>query len=133
MKSTTAHDADAIPDDGERNEHPLMVAVRLWDRFWFSPADPTSLGLMRISAGLVVLYIHLIYSIGLTGYVGPDTWVLNKGWTDKPGESGVNDFLRNGNTWQAPARPGTIWMARSSRARRCGRSTFTSRTRPGSG
>jgi hypothetical protein len=91
---------------GEAGEHPLMFAVRAWDRFWFRPADPTSLGLIRISAGIVVLYIHLAYSFGLSGYVGPDTWIVNKGWTNKPDETGVMDYLRKGQTLQAPS---TTW------------------------
>jgi hypothetical protein len=104
MKTTTVHDAHSGPaGTGEANEHPLMTPVRGWDRFFFHPADPTSLGLMRICAGIIVLYVHFVYTIDLMGYIGPDTWILSKGWTDKPGEGGVLDFLRNGNAWQAPS------------------------------
>jgi hypothetical protein len=96
MKTTTHEDT---------NEHPLMFVARAWERFWFQPTDPTTLGLMRVCVGVIVLYVHLVYCIGLTGYLGPDTWVLNTGLTAKPqpGEEGVMDFLRNGNTFQAPS------------------------------
>jgi hypothetical protein len=49
--------------------------LRGWARFWFSKADPTTLGLMRICCGLVVLYAHLTYGWGLLGYVGPEAWI----------------------------------------------------------
>jgi hypothetical protein len=100
MKTTPAHDPEGRDDADER---PLMFAVRAWDRFWFKPADPTSLGLIRLCVGLIVLYIHIVYSFGLTGYVGPDSWIVNTGWSNKPGESGVMDFVRNGNTMQGPS------------------------------
>lgn len=59
----------------------LGGAFRGWDRFWFTPADPSSLALMRIFAGLLVFYVHLTYSWGLFGYVGPNAW-LNQGVAD---------------------------------------------------
>lgn len=49
--------------------------VRAWNRFWFSPADPTTLGLIRLCAGLVVLYIHLIYTFDLQLLLGKHAWV----------------------------------------------------------
>ena len=61
----------------ERREHPLMFAARAVDRFFFRPADPTALGLMRITTGILVLYVHLVYCIGLSNYLGPDAWVVN--------------------------------------------------------
>lgn len=107
MKTTTAHDAPTRPTGrGESDEHPLRTVVRGWDRFWFNPADPTTLGLIRVSAGLVVLYVHLVYCIGLMNYLGPDAWVVNTGWSDKTGEKGVTDFVRHGNPQQVP---GSSW------------------------
>lgn len=91
------------PEPPGEEVSPLGRAVRAVDRFLFQPADPTTLGLMRISVGLVVLYIHLVYCVGLEGYLGPNTWVVNHAWSDKPGESGVTDFLRHGNPFQTPS------------------------------
>ncbi|MFO0842909.1 MAG: hypothetical protein U0797_11015 [Gemmataceae bacterium] len=75
---------------------------RGWDAFWFTPADPATLSLMRVFCGLVVFYVHLTYSWGLLGYVGPDAWLnqsvadyiqkelpvyaLPWNWTDGPAE-----------------------------------------------
>ena len=74
MKTTTVHDAHTRPaGHGSEGEHPLMFLLRGVERFFFQPSDPTTLGLIRISAGLVVLYVHLVYCIGLMNYLGPNT------------------------------------------------------------
>ncbi|MGH7172550.1 MAG: hypothetical protein ACRELG_19905 [Gemmataceae bacterium] len=113
MKTTTTHDAHAEPSGPpEGDEHPLMFAARNVDRFFFHPADPTSLGLMRIATGVLILYVHLIYCIGLTDYFGKYAWVNNfhtkylrndvpvqspsSNWKDGPGES--NGVTYNGQT-----------------------------------
>ena len=31
---------------------------RAWDRFWFRPSDPTTIGLIRLCTGLVVVYVR---------------------------------------------------------------------------
>jgi hypothetical protein len=49
--------------------------VRAWDRFWFSKADPTTLGLIRICAGLITLYVHLAYTGDLQQLFGKDAWL----------------------------------------------------------
>src|SRR5712664_2058363 len=46
-----------------------------FNRFWFAPADPTSLGLIRICTGIIVLYMHLIYATGLQTYFGANAWL----------------------------------------------------------
>src|SRR5437868_790271 len=53
----------------------LTSIVRTWDRFWFRPADPLPLGVMRLFAGAVILYIHLIYSLDLQALVGKEAWL----------------------------------------------------------
>lgn len=53
----------------------LRDAVRGWDRFWFRPADPTTLGLIRICVGLVTLYVHLVYTFDLQQLLGPHAWL----------------------------------------------------------
>lgn len=46
-----------------------------WNRFWFTPADPTTLAAVRICTGLVLLYVHLACVADLTQFVGPSAWV----------------------------------------------------------
>jgi hypothetical protein len=62
---------------------PVLVAVRNWfgeavagwQRFWFTPADPATLALIRIFAGLMLLYTHAVWSLGLEDFFGPHSWV----------------------------------------------------------
>lgn len=49
--------------------------VGLIDAFFFRPADPATLGLLRILCGLAVLYVHLSYTFDLQKLVGKDAWV----------------------------------------------------------
>ncbi len=43
-------------------------------RFFFLPTDPSTLGFMRIMAGVLLLYVHLAYSFDLKALVGPNAW-----------------------------------------------------------
>ena len=43
-----------------------------WNWFWFKPADPIVLGLMRILVGSMLLYTHLVWSLGLDTFFGAD-------------------------------------------------------------
>jgi hypothetical protein len=45
-----------------------------WRRFWFTPADPTSLAVMRILFGGMLLYTHIVWGLNLEGFVGRDGW-----------------------------------------------------------
>lgn len=46
-----------------------------WDRFWFTPAAPQTLGLLRILAGGMLFYTHLVWSLDLMAFLGPHSWV----------------------------------------------------------
>jgi len=46
-----------------------------WNRFWFSPEDPATLCLIRILAGSMLLYTHLVWSIGLEDFFLPTGWI----------------------------------------------------------
>jgi hypothetical protein len=56
--------------------------VKSWSNFWFRPGDPTTLCLMRILAGIAVVYIHLAYSWDLQNFFGKDAW-LNTEFANK--------------------------------------------------
>ncbi|MBN9121717.1 MAG: hypothetical protein J0I06_21690, partial [Planctomycetes bacterium] len=45
-----------------------------WVGFWFPASDPTTLGFVRICTGLLVLYIHLAYSVDLQQFFGKQGW-----------------------------------------------------------
>jgi len=46
-----------------------------WNRFWFMPSDPATLGLIRILTGAMLFYTHLIWSLDLESFFGPRGWV----------------------------------------------------------
>jgi hypothetical protein len=48
------------------------AAVDGWNRFWFTPADPATLGLIRLLAGAMIFYTHLVWTLDLEGFLGPD-------------------------------------------------------------
>jgi hypothetical protein len=58
-----------------REERPVRDFLRAWDQFWFAPRAATSLAVMRIFAGGLMLYVYLGYSLALLSYVGPNSWV----------------------------------------------------------
>ena len=43
-----------------------------WNRFWFTPSRHETLALIRICTGLMVFYTHLVWSIDLMGFLGPE-------------------------------------------------------------
>ena len=46
-----------------------------WDRFWFTPADPTLLGLIRVLTGLMLVYTHAVWGLDLDDFFGRDPWL----------------------------------------------------------
>ena len=46
-----------------------------WDAFWFTPADPTLLGLIRILTGLMLLYTHAVWGLVLPEFFGEGGWL----------------------------------------------------------
>jgi hypothetical protein len=46
-----------------------------WARFWFSPADPTLLGVLRICCGVVVLAVQIVNSVHLQSFLGEHAWI----------------------------------------------------------
>lgn len=43
---------------------------RRWADFWFAPTDPTTLGFIRVVAGLLIIYIHLAHALDLQAFFG---------------------------------------------------------------
>jgi len=68
----------------------LKGIVQGWNRFWFTPADPTLLGFMRICCGLVVLYVHVAYTQDLQELFGKDAWIS---------QASINEYRRE-QPWQ---------------------------------
>ena len=45
-----------------------------WNAFWFTPADPAPLCLLRLLAGGMILYSHIVWGMELEAFVGPNGW-----------------------------------------------------------
>jgi len=48
---------------------------RAWNAFWFTPTDPATLSLLRVLAGANLFYTHLIWSLDLSAFLGPEGWL----------------------------------------------------------
>ena len=53
---------------------PTKNPWRRWVQFWFRPADPTTMGFIRLVTGLLAVYVHLAYSFDLHAFFGPNAW-----------------------------------------------------------
>jgi hypothetical protein len=53
----------------------LRALAEGWQRFWFTPADPTVLGLIRIFAGLMLVYVHVLSGLQLQELFGAHGWL----------------------------------------------------------
>src|SRR5262245_29134991 len=49
-----------------------------WDSFWFSPTSPSTLSAIRVLAGAMLLYTHLVWSLDLNGFMGPTGYLPPK-------------------------------------------------------
>jgi uncharacterized membrane protein YphA (DoxX/SURF4 family) len=83
--------------------------VDLWNRFWFTPAEPHTLCLLRVLSGSLMFYTHLVWSFDLTEIIGPNPWTPSSvahGVYEKWGR----DFSY---TWShfdwLPSTPAVIW------------------------
>src|SRR5262249_26386027 len=56
-------------------EDSARALARSWDTFWFSPADPTLLGLLRTLTGLMLVYTHAVWGLALPDFFGAGSWL----------------------------------------------------------
>ena len=52
-----------------------LSAVKAWNRFFFTPADPTSLGLIRILLGSLFFWDLAVLGVDLRDYLGSEGWI----------------------------------------------------------
>ncbi|MBA2115853.1 HTTM domain-containing protein [Bremerella alba] len=77
-----------------------------WNGFWFRPTDPATLGLVRIFAGSMLFYTHLVWSIDLTGFIGEQGRF----------SADLVDRMHQGSTfafsylWLFDGNPAMLWM-----------------------
>lgn len=46
-----------------------------WNRFWFTPTAPATLSAIRVFAGAMLFYTHLVWSRDLYSFLGPNGWL----------------------------------------------------------
>jgi hypothetical protein len=46
-----------------------------WNRFWYTPVEPTLLGLIRILTGLMLLYTHAVWGLALSDFFSSTGWL----------------------------------------------------------
>ena len=46
-----------------------------WNAFWFTPIDPATLSLIRLLAGAMLFYTHVIWSLDLSAFLGQEGWL----------------------------------------------------------
>ncbi len=46
-----------------------------WERFWFVPDRPHTLALIRILAGSLFFYTHLVWALDLNAFLGAESWI----------------------------------------------------------
>lgn len=46
-----------------------------WNRFWFTPTDPTTLCLIRVLAGSMLFYTHAVWTLDLDAFFGEQSWL----------------------------------------------------------
>ena len=50
------------------------TTARAWNGFFFTPADPTALGLIRVLVGLLLFWNLAVYGLDLHGFLGTHGW-----------------------------------------------------------
>lgn len=46
-----------------------------WNDFWFRAVDPSTLSLIRVLAGAMLFYTHLVWTYDLEAFFGPEGWL----------------------------------------------------------
>ncbi len=46
-----------------------------WNEFWFAPTAPAALSAIRVFAGAMLFYTHLVWSFDLSAFFGPNGWL----------------------------------------------------------
>jgi len=74
-----------------------------WNRFWFTASDPATLCAIRIMAGAMLFYTHLVWSIGLEDFFLPTGWIS----ADAASVAQPDPYAWSYFWWISS--PGTLW------------------------
>ena len=73
--SQSSHAADPPPVPRLSPRVWLQQWGSAWDRFWFQPARPHALAMIRICCGAMLVYIHVIWALFATDFMGEHAWI----------------------------------------------------------
>ncbi|MDM4018976.1 HTTM domain-containing protein [Roseiconus lacunae] len=74
----------------------LAKGWEVWERFWFTPRPPHLLCAMRIAAGAMLFYCHLVLAGSLLEFLGPEAWINNEMARQlHDGAFGTHDWARS--------------------------------------
>ena len=78
-----------------------------WNDFFFRPGDPTTLGLMRLIVGVIVVYVHFAYTPDLIEFFGPKAWadleLINRHRKEAPLNLPSSDWDETRSNFDVPA------------------------------
>ena len=74
-----------------------------WNRFWFTPIDPATLCFIRVLAGGMLFYTHLVWSLNLEEFFGPRGWLAPEAVATFQGQSYAWSYF-----WLIES-PGLLW------------------------
>ncbi len=78
--------------------------AQAWNLFWYAPADPSLLGLIRVLTGMMLIYTHVVWGLVLDDFFGPTAWISRD-----LAKSVQQDHYTYSFWWSVP--PGFIWPA----------------------
>lgn len=67
--------ADAPPEQGGAGESWCGSWARAWNAFWFTPADPLPLAVVRIATGLLLAWSSLVWLSDVDAFFGAGGWL----------------------------------------------------------
>ena len=71
-------DATSDSSSGTSYAQSISRCFDAWDRFWFAPARPHTICVLRVLTGAMLLYCHLVLASDLESFVGPNAWINNE-------------------------------------------------------
>lgn len=86
-----------------------------WNEFWFTPTGPATLSAIRVFAGAMLFYTHLVWSRDLWAFFGPNGWLpldfygIERGYIGVDGQptGQIGSFLVS--IFQFIRTPGLLW------------------------
>ena len=79
--------------------------VEGWNRFWFTPAAPETLALIRVMAGAMLFYTHFVWALDLSSFLGEHSWISRDAWEHMRGDALIFSYL-----WWLKS-PAALWVA----------------------